>query len=330
MSIPFEVAGHQIVIGTSIGIALAPQDGLDADQLLRCADMALYRAKQDGRGVYRMFQAEMDAEMQARRLLELDLRQALPTGQLEVFYQPQVDLRAGAMTGVEALLRWRHPQRGLVSPAQFIPLAEEIGLIVPIGEWVLREACRTVASWPGDLRAAVNLSAVQFKSRNFVAVVEQALHDAGLPPDRLELEITETVMLNDTDTTVATLNQLRNLGVRIAMDDFGTGYSSLSYLRRFPFDRIKIDQSFVRDMPSKPDCSAIVRAVASLGRELGMATTAEGVETWEQLDLLVSAGCSEIQGYLFSPAVTGDAVADIRVSIADMLQQSAESPMAAA
>jgi diguanylate cyclase (GGDEF)-like protein len=330
MSIPFEVAGHQIVIGTSIGIALAPQDGLDADQLLRCADMALYRAKQDGRGVYRMFQAEMDAEMQARRLLELDLRQALPTGQLEVFYQPQVDLRAGAMTGVEALLRWRHPQRGLVSPAQFIPLAEEIGLIVPIGEWVLREACRTVASWPGDLRAAVNLSAVQFKSRNLVAVVEQALHDAALAPDRLELEITETVMLNDTDTTVATLNQLRNLGVRIAMDDFGTGYSSLSYLRRFPFDRIKIDQSFVRDMPSKSDCSAIVRAVASLGRELGMATTAEGVETWEQLDLLVSAGCSEIQGYLFSPAVTGDAVADIRVSIADMLQQSAESPMAAA
>jgi diguanylate cyclase (GGDEF)-like protein len=330
MSIPFEVAGHQIVIGTSIGIALAPQDGLDADQLLRCADMALYRAKQDGRGVYRMFQAEMDAEMQARRLLELDLRQALPAGQLEVFYQPQVDLRAGAMTGVEALLRWRHPQRGLVSPAQFIPLAEEIGLIVPIGEWVLREACRTVASWPGDLRAAVNLSAVQFKSRNLVAVVEQALHDAALAPDRLELEITETVMLNDTDTTVATLNQLRNLGVRIAMDDFGTGYSSLSYLRRFPFDRIKIDQSFVRDMPSKPDCSAIVRAVASLGRELGMATTAEGVETWEQLDLLVSAGCSEIQGYLFSPAVTGDAVADIRVSIADMLQQSAESPMAAA
>jgi EAL domain-containing protein (putative c-di-GMP-specific phosphodiesterase class I) len=247
-----------------------------------------------------------------------------------VFYQPQVDLRAGAMTGVEALLRWRHPQRGLVSPAQFIPLAEEIGLIVPIGEWVLREACRTVASWPGDLRAAVNLSAVQFKSRNLVAVVEQALHDAALAPDRLELEITETVMLNDTDTTVATLNQLRNLGVRIAMDDFGTGYSSLSYLRRFPFDRIKIDQSFVRDMPSKPDCSAIVRAVASLGRELGMATTAEGVETWEQLDLLVSAGCSEIQGYLFSPAVTGDAVADIRVSIADMLQQSAESPMAAA
>jgi predicted signal transduction protein with EAL and GGDEF domain len=292
--------------------------------------MALYRAKQDGRGVYRMFQAEMDAAMQTRRLLELDLRQALPTRQLEVFYHPLVDMRVGAMTAVEALLRWRHPQRGLVSPAQFIPLAEEIGLIVPIGEWVLREACRTVASWPGDLRVAVNLSAAQFKSRNLVALVEQALHEAALAPDRLELEITETVMLNDTDTTVATLTQLRDLGVRVAMDDFGTGYSSLSYLRRFPFDRIKIDQSFVRDMASKPDCGAIVRAVASLSRELGMATTAEGVETREQLDLLVRAGCSEIQGYLFSPAVPGDAVAEVRASIAEMLRQVAEPPMAEA
>ena len=330
MSTPFEVAGHQIVIGTSIGIALAPQDGLDPDQLLRCADMALYRAKQDGRGVYRLFQAEMDAQMQARRLLELDLRQALPSGQLEVFYQPQVDLRVGAMTAVEALLRWHHPQRGLVSPSQFIPLAEEIGLIVPIGEWVLREACRTVASWPGALRVAVNLSPAQFKCRNLVAAVERALHEAGLPPDRLELEITETVMLNDTDSTLATLTKLRSLGVRIAMDDFGTGYSSLSYLRRFPFDRVKIDQSFVRDIPSKSDCGAIVRAVASLSRELGMATTAEGVETREQLDLLMSAGCSEIQGYLFSPAVTGDAVAGVQLSIAAMLGQAVEPRLATA
>ena len=320
LSTPFQVAGHQIVIGTSIGIAFAPEDGIDPDQLLRCADMALYRAKLDGRGVFRLFHADMDAQMQARRLLELDLRQALRAGQFEVFYQPLVDLRAGAVTGVEALLRWRHPEHGLISPAQFIPLAEEIGLIVSIGEWVLREACATVATWPGAMRVAVNLSPVQFKCRNLVIAVAQALGESGLPPDRLELEITETVMLQDTDSTLTTLHQLRELGVRIAMDDFGTGYSSLSYLRLFPFDRIKIDQSFVRELTSKRDCGAIVRAVAGLSRELGMATTAEGVETREQLDLLTRAGCSEFQGYLFSPAVTSDAIAELRRSIAEMLR----------
>jgi diguanylate cyclase (GGDEF)-like protein len=320
LSTPFEVAGHNITIGTSIGIAFAPEDGLDADQLLRCADLALSRAKLDGRGVYRLFQAEMDAQMQERRLLELDLRQALEVGQFEVFYQPLVDLRVGAVTGVEALLRWRHPVRGLVSPANFIPLAEEIGLIVPIGEWVLREACRTVASWQGGMRVAVNLSPVQFQSRTLVATVARALRDAYMPAGRLELEITETVMLQDTDATLATLAQLRDLGVRIAMDDFGTGYSSLSYLRRFPFDRIKIDQSFVRDINSKRDCGAIIRAVTGLSRELGIATTAEGVETQAQLDALVSAGCTEFQGYLFSPAVTGGAVAGLRCSIAEMLR----------
>jgi diguanylate cyclase (GGDEF)-like protein len=320
LSTPFEVAGHNITISTSIGIAFAPEDGLDADQLLRCADLALSRAKLDGRGVYRLFQAEMDAQMQERRLLELDLRQALEVGQFEVFYQPLVDLRVGAVTGVEALLRWRHPVRGLVSPANFIPLAEEIGLIVPIGEWVLREACRTVASWQGGMRVAVNLSPVQFQSRTLVATVARALRDAYMPAGRLELEITETVMLQDTDATLATLAQLRDLGVRIAMDDFGTGYSSLSYLRRFPFDRIKIDQSFVRDINSKRDCGAIIRAVTGLSRELGIATTAEGVETQAQLDALVSAGCTEFQGYLFSPAVTGGAVAGLRCSIAEMLR----------
>jgi diguanylate cyclase (GGDEF)-like protein len=320
LSTPFEVAGHNITISTSIGIAFAPEDGLDADQLLRCADLALSRAKLDGRGVYRLFQAEMDAQMQERRLLQLDLRQALEVGQFEVFYQPLVDLRVGAVTGVEALLRWRHPVRGLVSPANFIPLAEEIGLIVPIGEWVLREACRTVASWQGGMRVAVNLSPVQFQSRTLVATVARALRDAYMPAGRLELEITETVMLQDTDATLATLAQLRDLGVRIAMDDFGTGYSSLSYLRRFPFDRIKIDQSFVRDINSKRDCGAIIRAVTGLSRELGIATTAEGVETQAQLDALVSAGCTEFQGYLFSPAVTGGAVAGLRCSIAEMLR----------
>jgi diguanylate cyclase (GGDEF)-like protein len=320
LSAPFEIAGHNISIGASIGIAFAPDDGLDADQLLRCADLALSRAKLDGRGVYRLFQAEMDAQMQERRLLELDLRHALQVGQFEVFYQPVVDLRVGAVTGVEALLRWRHPDRGLVSPANFIPLAEEIGLIVSMGEWVLREACRMVASWQGTMRVAVNLSPVQFQSRTLVATVARALHDADMPADRLELEITETVMLQDTDATLATLAQLRVLGVRIAMDDFGTGYSSLGYLRRFPFDRIKIDQSFVRDINSKRDCGAIIRAVTGLSRELGIATTAEGVETQAQLDALVSAGCTEFQGYLFSPAVPSGMVAGLRRSIAEMLR----------
>lgn len=320
LSAPFEVAGHNITIGARIGIAFAPDDGLDADQLLRCADLALSRAKLDGGGVYRLFQAEMDAQMQQRRLLELDLRQASETGQFDVFYQPLVDLRVGAVTGVEALLRWRHPVRGVVSPANFIPLAEEIGLIVPIGEWVLREACRMVASWQGAMRVAVNLSPVQFQSRALVTTVARALHDAGMPADRLELEITETVMLQDTEATLATLGQLRDLGVRIAMDDFGTGYSSLSYLRRFPFDRIKIDQSFVRDINSKRDCGAIIRAVTGLSRELGIATTAEGVETQAQLDALVSAGCTEFQGYLFSPPLTSGAVAGVRLSIAEMLR----------
>ena len=316
---PFVIAGHQIVIGTSIGIVFAPQDGLDPDQLLKNADLALYRAKVDGRGLYRLFHAEMDAQMQTRRQLEIDLREALKVGQLELFYQPIVDLRARSVTGFEALLRWRHPAKGLVSPDEFIPLAEEIGLIVPIGEWALREACAAAASWPGKLRVAVNLSPAQFKSQNLMSAVAVALCEAGLPPDRLELEITETVMLQNTDATLATLHQFRELGVGIAMDDFGTGYSSLSYLPRFPFNRIKIDQSFVRDMCRKTDCHAIVRAVTSLGNELGMATTAEGVETAEQLDAVTLAGCTEVQGYLFSQAVPGCAVPDLLKTMADRL-----------
>jgi diguanylate cyclase (GGDEF)-like protein len=319
---PFEVDGHQIVIGTSIGVVFAPQDGLDADQLLKNADLALYRAKSDDRGVYRLFHTGMDAEMQERRLLELDLRQALRSGQFEVFYQPLVALRTQAMSGFEALLRWHHPERGMVSPAMFIPLAEEIGAIVPIGEWVLRQACAAAASWDGTLRVSVNLSPVQFKSRNLVASVAAALREARLAPARLELEITETVMLQDTEATLATLHELRNLGVSISMDDFGTGYSSLSYLRRFPFDRIKIDQSFVREIDRQHDCGAIIRAVIALSREFGMATTAEGVETREQLCALAQAGCSDIQGYLFSrPVPLGDIPAMLRSMplVADLL-----------
>jgi predicted signal transduction protein with EAL and GGDEF domain len=300
---PFDIDGHQIVISASIGIAFGPQDATDPDALLKCADLALYRAKDDGRGVWRLFQAEMDAAMQKRRLLELDLRQSLIANQLELYFQPQIDVVTRQVAGFEALLRWRHPTRGLVSPDQFIPLAEETGMIIPIGEWVLRHACAAAAAWPEPLRVAVNLSPVQFKSRDLVKVIVAAVTDSGLDPTRLELEITETVMLQDTEPTLAVLHQLRALGLQIAMDDFGTGYSSLSYLRRFPFDRIKIDQSFVRELGQHHDSLSIVRAVTTLGRDLGMAITAEGVETRQQLDALEKAGCTEIQGYLFSRPV---------------------------
>jgi diguanylate cyclase (GGDEF)-like protein len=318
MRAPFEIDGHQVVIGVSIGIAFAPQDGLDADHLLKCADLALYRAKVDGRGVYRLFQAEMDAAMQARRVLEMDLRQAPLTGQLELFYQPLIDVRTRRATGCEALLRWRHPVKGLVPPDRFIPLAEETGMIIPIGAWVLRQACASAAGWPDEMKVAVNLSAVQFKSSDLVSAVVDALRLSGLPANRLELEITETVMLRDTDATLAILHQLRDLGIHIAMDDFGTGYSSLSYLRRFPFDRIKIDQSFVRELGKQDDCIAIVRAVTTLGRDLGIAITAEGVETPRQRDTLERAGCTELQGYLFSRPVPAAELIEVLRSMAMM------------
>jgi diguanylate cyclase (GGDEF)-like protein len=319
---PFEVAGHKIVIGTSVGIALGPHDGSDSDELLKSADLALYRAKLEGRGVYRLFQVGMDAQMQARRVLELDLRHALNSGQFELFYQPLIDLRAREVSGFEALLRWRHPLKGLVAPDAFIPLAEEIGAIVPLGAWVLRSACATAARWPNAMKVAVNLSAVQFKAPDLVATVAAALLESGLDPERLELEITETVLLRDTDATLATLRKIHALGVHIAMDDFGTGYSSLSYLRQFPFDRIKIDQSFIRELGKVPDCAAIVHAITMLGRELGMATTAEGVETQEQLAELAMAGCTDVQGYLFSRPVPEGAIAEMlrtMPSIRDML-----------
>ena len=325
---PFTIEGHQIVIGTSIGLALAPQDGTDPDTLLKNADLALYRAKQDGRGVCRMFQTDMDAAMQIRRTLELDLRLAQRGGQLELFFQPLINLRARGVAGFEALLRWRHPERGLVSPAAFIPLAEEIGVIIPMGEWVVRRACATAAHWPDGLKVAVNLSPVQFKSRTLVEMVAAALRESGLAPERLELEITETVMLQDTETTLATLHALHGLGVRIALDDFGTGYSSLSYLRRFPFDRIKIDQSFVRELGGPRDCSAIVRAVVQLSRDLGMATTAEGVETPEQLRQLAAAGCTDIQGYLFSRPVPGPAIRELLRTLPSVDELLSPAPVA--
>jgi diguanylate cyclase (GGDEF)-like protein len=297
---PYDIGGHQIVIGASVGIAIAPNDGNDFDHLLKHADMALYRAKGEGRGAYRFFEPAMDARMQARRALELDLRKALALGEFEVFYQPLINLATNKVSCFEALLRWRHPQRGMVMPGDFIPLAEEIGLIGSLGAWVLKKACTEAAGWPGNIMVAVNLSPVHFKSGALVLDVISALSESGLPAHRLELEITETVLLQDTDATMSTLNQLRELGAHIAMDDFGTGYSSLGYLQKFPFSKIKIDRSFVHNLLVKPESLAIVRAVTGLGSTLGMTTTAEGVETIGQLEQLRSEGCCEVQGYLFS------------------------------
>ncbi len=302
MRAPIAIGDHQMPIGVSVGIAVAPADGADADALLKNADMALYRAKADGRGAYRFFEPEMDARMQSRRVLELDLRAAITTGAFELHYQPIVNVATNAVTSFEALLRWRHPDRGLVPPLEFIPLAEETGLIVPIGEWVLREACAQAAKWPANVHVAVNLSPVQFKNAHLVATVLSALSASRLAPQRLELEITESVLLQDSDATLAILYQLRGLGVAISMDDFGTGYSSLSYLRKFPFDKIKIDRSFIRDLADGGDSLAIVRAVTGLGSSLGISTIAEGVETAEQLNRLKAEGCTEAQGFFFGAA----------------------------
>jgi diguanylate cyclase (GGDEF)-like protein/PAS domain S-box-containing protein len=298
---PYDLDGQQVVVGLSVGIAVAPSDGTDPRQLLRNADMALYRAKLDGRSIYRFFEPTMDASMQARRTLELDLRKALANREFELFYQPFVNIRTGEISGFEALIRWPHPQRGMVLPLDFIPLAEETGLIVPIGEWVLREACTEAARWPPHLKVAANLSPIQFKSKTLMPAVMTAIATSGLSPNRLELEITESVLLQDGEATLALLHQLRDLGIRISMDDFGTGYSSLSYLRKFPFDKIKIDQSFIRDMAGRRDNLAIVRAIIAMGASLGIATTAEGVETREQLEQLRAEDCTEAQGYFFSP-----------------------------
>jgi diguanylate cyclase (GGDEF)-like protein/PAS domain S-box-containing protein len=311
ISAPYDMDGIEVVIGASIGIALSPGDGESSEELMRNADMALYRAKSEGGGVHRFFEREMDRQAQKRRDMELDLRSAFANGEFELHYQPLVDLAADRITGFEALLRWRHPEKGMISPADFIPVAEDIGLIVTLGEWVLRKACAEAAKWPDDIKIAVNLSPVQFRSRNLVQVVVAALAWSGLSPLRLELEITESIFLAETEANLATLHQLRALGVRISMDDFGTGYSSLSYLRSFPFDKIKIDRSFVKDLIGRPDCVAIVRAISGLGRSLNIITTAEGVETVDQLDWLRAEGCNEVQGFLFSAAKPASEVEEL-------------------
>ncbi|MCP3477206.1 EAL domain-containing protein [Bradyrhizobium sp. CCGUVB1N3] len=300
ISAPYQIADHQIIIGVSIGISLSPQDGSNPDELLKNADLALYRAKADGRGTYRFFETGMDARAQARRLLEMDMRAALGRREFELHYQPIRDVARDRVVAFEALSRWNHPQRGLISPAAFIPLAEETGLIVQLGEQVLRNACTDAVTWPEEIGVAVNLSPVQFKNPNLVASVTEALAASGLAADRLELEITESVLLQNSEATLAILHELRAQGVRISLDDFGTGYSSLSYLRSFPFDKIKIDRSFVSELSTREDSMAIVRAVTGLGRSLGIATTAEGVENDAQLELLRREGCTQAQGYLFS------------------------------
>jgi len=312
----YELDGRQVAVELSIGIALAPGDGLNPGQLLKNADTALYRAKSDGHGFYRFFEPEMDARMQARRKIEIDLRNAIANSEFELFYQPLVDMRTESVTGFEALIRWHHPQRGMVSPLDFIAVAEETGLIVPIGDWVLRQACVEAVTWPSHIKIAVNLSPIQFKSKALLLSVVSALAASGLSPRRLELEITESVLLQDGDATLAVLHELRALGIRISMDDFGTGYSSLSYLRKFPFDKIKIDQSFIVDMSDHNDSLAIVRAVIAMGSGLGIATTAEGVETPEQFKQLKLEGCTEVQGYLFSPPRPAAEIKALLASIA--------------
>ncbi|MCK7613902.1 bifunctional diguanylate cyclase/phosphodiesterase [Roseibium sediminicola] len=297
LSQPFHIADHEIVIGVSIGISVARADGIVGDELFKQADLALYRAKEDGRNTHRFFQADMGTAVNDRRELITDLRSAVANNELELFFQPQYALDDFRISGFEALVRWNHPRRGMVPPGDFIPIAEDTGLILQVGEWVLNEACRIAAGWPEDLRVAVNLSPRQLRGHAFGPVLVKALSDSGLRADRLELEVTETVLLTDSEEVLEALHQAKSLGVKVSMDDFGTGYSSLSYLRRFPFDKIKIDQSFVRSMAYSEDSISIVKAVIELAKNLDMTTTAEGVETRELLDMLTEIGCTDAQGY---------------------------------
>ncbi|WBL79072.1 EAL domain-containing protein [Bradyrhizobium xenonodulans] len=321
---PFDLGDHRVTVGTSIGIAIAPRDGNDSDVIMKSADLALYSAKSGGRGAFRFFEPELDELMHARRNLERDMRKALAQGEFELHYQPFVDVESGQACGFEALLRWHHPERGLVSPAEFIPLAEETGLILPLGEWVLRAACAEAAKWPPALTIAINLSPAQFRSKDLVSIIVGALAASGIAPQRLELEVTETVIMHDSEAVFAALGKLRELGVRIALDDFGTGYSSLSFLQRFPFDKVKIDRSFVSELSRKKgEAHRIARAVVAFAVSLGKTTTAEGVETAEQLDILREEGCAEAQGYYFSRPMPAS-------SIPQLAQRKAETAVYAA
>ena len=311
------IDGHDVTVGASVGIAVAYPGEMNTENFLKSADLAMYAAKSEGRGTYRMFDPEMDAAVQTRRSMERDMRTALAQGGFNLFYQPLVNLQTKKVTSFEALMRWTHAERGVVPPAVFIPVAEEMGLIVQIGEWALRRACSEAVRWPDDIRVSVNLSPLQFSKGNLVSSVVSALAFSGLPPSRLELEITESVLLEKTERNIAILNQLRQMGVRISMDDFGTGYSSIGYLRSFPFDKIKIDQSFVRDLLVDKGSLAIVRAIAGLGVSFGMTTTAEGVETEEQMRCLDLEGCIEVQGYLYSKPVPANEVTDLLTKLSE-------------
>lgn len=325
LSQPYEIDGQEVIVAASVGVAIAPDDGDDQEQLFKKADMALYRAKADGGGTVRFFESEMDARAQGRHQLEMELRRAVAQNEFVVHYQPIVDLKTNTVSAFEALVRWNHPERGLVMPDGFITVAEEIGLIGRLGEWVLRQACAEAMKWPRDVRVAVNLSPSQFR-KNLVPSVVGALVSSGLSASRLELEITESVLLQDTETTMSMLRELNAAGVSISMDDFGTGYSSLSYLHSFPFDKIKIDRSFVNGLSTNSNSVAIVKAVAGLGRTLGIKITAEGVETREQLDWLRSEGCAEAQGYFFSCAQPAADLAELSLDINQRLVDKSDSP----
>ena len=294
--------------GASIGIALCTSSGSGADEMLKFADIALYHAKNNGRGCVSVFEESMGTAFQDRRNIELDLRSALQRNELELRYQPLVNIESEDTIGYEALLRWHHPTRGMIMPNAFIPVAEETGLIVQLGEWVLRSALQELCNWPEHLSVAVNLSPSQMRSPNLIPTIVNALAATGTDPSRLELEITESVLMSDSQNNVELLHKIRALGVRIALDDFGTGYSSLNYLRSFPFDKIKIDRCFVEDVDSREDCRAIVRAVTGLASSLGMVTTAEGVERDGQLDQLKQDGCVQVQGYLFDKALPANQI----------------------
>ena len=308
LSRPITLEGQQIIPSTSIGIAIAPDDGADAATLLRNADLALYRAKADGRGTYSFFEESLNIRAQERRQVESDLRLAIERGEFELHFQPLFDLEKGRIGSFEALIRWNHPTRGQVSPLDFIPIAEDTGLIVPIGAWVMREACRHASAWPEHVRVAVNVSSVQFHRPGLSETILSALASSGLAPKRLEVEITESIFLEGSEATLKLLHSLKALGIRIALDDFGTGYSSLSYLQSFPFDKIKIDRSFIQALLTRPGASAVVRAITDLARALGMETTAEGVEESSQLDELYAHGCSSVQGFLLSRPIAADKV----------------------
>ena len=307
---PYDISGYHIRSSVSIGIAIGPENGENADDLLMAADLALYAVKGTNRGTFQFYNVAMNKDINERRQIEVDLREALERNELELYYQPVINVRHSDVSGFEALARWRHPVKGMVPPAVFIPIAEDSGLIVRLGEWALMEACRNAATWPNDLKIAVNLSPVQFTAPNLFEVIEQTLAETGLPPHRLELEITERIFMENTENTLATLRRIKGLGVRIALDDFGTGYSSLSYLRSFPFDKIKVDRAFVSDLSERNEHIVIVQAVVSIARALGMTTTAEGVETEAQHEFLAALGCDEVQGYLFSAPVPLDGIAE--------------------